>query len=127
MANPSPITDLIYVKSGNNYIALPQNTSYSARWNDLDSDETGRSVGTGVLNRERIRASVWEIDIACSMISDSDVTTLRTLFAPAEITVKFWVGSWIEAQMYGAQGSVECVANPNGTPAWNFSISLTEF
>lgn len=127
MADPTPISDLIFVKSGNNYVALPENTSYSARWNDLDSDETGRSVGTGVLNRERIRACVWEIDIASSMITDSDLVTLRSLFAPAEITVKFWVGEWIETQMYGAQGSVECVANPNGVPSWNFSISLTEF
>lgn len=126
MANPSPITDLIYVKSGNNYVALPQNTSYSARWNDLDSDETGRSVGTGVLNRERIRAEVWEIDIACSMISDLELITVRSLFAPEEITVKFWVGEWIETQMYGAQGSVDCVAILNGVPSWNFSISLTE-
>lgn len=126
MADPTPISDLIFVKSGNNYVALPENTSYSARWNDLDSDETGRSAGTGVLNRERIRSEVWEIDIACSMISDPELITVRSLFAPAEITVKFWVGEWIEAQMYGAQGSVECVANPNGVPSWNFSISLTE-
>lgn len=114
-----------YIKVSNT--ALPQNTAFSARWNDLDSDETGRSVGTGVLNRERIRASVWEVDIACSMITDSELVTLQELFEPAEITVQFWVGRWVTAQMYGAQGSIELVANPGGTPFWNFSISLTEF
>ena len=110
-----------------NGVPLPENTSFSARWNDLDSDETGRSVGTGILNRERIRAAVWEIDVACSMITDSELVQLRNLFAPAEVSVQFWVGEWISAQMYGAQGSVECVANPNGEASWNFSISLTEF
>lgn len=127
MADPTPITDYIYIKSGNNYIALPQNTSFQARWNDLDSEETGRSAGTGVLNRERIRACVWEVDVECSFISDSDLILVRSLFSPAEITVKFWVGEWIEVSMYGAQGSIEAIGNPNGTPAWNFSISLTQF
>lgn len=124
---PTSITDFIYVKSGNTYVPLPENTSFSGRWNDLDSDETGRSAGTGVLNRERIRAAVWELDVECSMITDSDLVSVRRLFAPAEITVKFWVGEWLEKQMYGAQGTTQCVANPGGVPSWNFSISLTEF
>lgn len=106
---------------------LPQNITFSARWNDLDSDETGRSAGTGVLNRERIRACVWEIDISCSMITDAELVMLQELFSPAEISVQFWVGKWVTARMYGAQGAVELVANPDGVPSWNFSISLTEF
>lgn len=114
-----------YIKVGNT--DLPQNTTFSAKWNDLDSEETGRSTGTGVLNRERIRAAVWEVDVECSMLTDAEVVALRQLFSPAEITVSFWVGEWITAQMYGAQGSVNLVSNAGGAAFWNFSISLTEF
>lgn len=106
---------------------VPGLVTFSARWNDLDSDETGRSVGTGVLNRERIRAAVWEIDLTSNMLTDADIVSLRSMFAPAEVSVEFWVGEWITARMYGAQGSVEVVANPDGTVFWSFSISLTEF
>lgn len=110
-----------------NGTSLPSNTEFSAKWNDLDSEETGRSAGTGVLNRERIRAMVWEVDIACSMLTDAEIESLQNTFYPAELTVNFWVGRWITAKMYGAAGSFELVANPSGEPSWNFSISLTEY
>ena len=100
---------------------------FTASWNDLDSENTGRSEGTGILTRERIRASVYQLDISFNNISDNELSRLQSIFAPESVNVVFWIGKNVNARMYAAGGSAAFAANPDGSCYWNFSISLTEF
>lgn len=102
-------------------------TSFSCSWNDLDSENTGRSEGTGVLTRERIRANVHQIDINFDMITDNELAMLQALFSPESVSVSFWIGKDVTATMYAAGGSCDWISQPDGTCYWNFKITLTEF
>ena len=107
--------------------SIPSLTSFQANWNDADSEASGRSEGTAKMTRERIRASIWELNIQCSMITDDDLEHLQEIFVPEEVDVTFWVGKTVSTSMYAAQGSTELVyVEGDGTCFWNFSISLTE-
>lgn len=115
----------IYIKV--NGVALPAPTSFDVKSNDLDSENTKRSEGTGALTRERIRHGVHEVEYGVDMITDSQLESLQQIFEPEEINVEFWWGKTVTTKMYAANPHASIMASlPEGT-YWSFSVSLTEF
>lgn len=112
-----------------NGVVLPPPTSFSVSANDLDSANSTRSEGTGVLTRERIRHGIHEIDYSVDMLTDEDLARLQDIFAPEEISVTFWWGKEVTAKMYASKpsASITFYDPSNGRTYWSFSISLTEF
>ncbi|MCR5059696.1 MAG: hypothetical protein K6A80_01560 [Saccharofermentans sp.] len=123
-ANDQIITDLITV----NNTAIPGLTTFTATPNDLDSEETGRSPGSGVLHRERIRSEVYDLAFTCAMIDDVTLASLQSMLAPAKVSVTFWIGKTVNCYMYAGAPTIELVfKDSDGKHYWNFSGTLTMY
>lgn len=108
---------------------LPHPTEFSVTANDIDSENSTRSEGTGVLTRERIRQGVHEIDYSVDFLTDTDLARLQNIFAPEYVMVDFWWGKSGRAKMYGSSPNASiCSYDPTtDTTYWSFSINLTEY
>lgn len=109
--------------------SLPSPTGFSVKANDLDSENSTRSQGTGVLKRERIRHNIHEVDYSVDMITDQQLEFLQNVFAPEAINVEFWWGMTVNAKMYAASPQAEIMFYDKaaGVTYWSFSVSLTEY
>ena len=109
--------------------SLPFPTEFSVKSNDLDSGNSTRSEGTGVLTRERIRHGVHEVEYSVDMLTDPDLERLQNIFEPEAVQVEFWWGKSVSAKMYGSnpQASIMAYDKTTGITYWSFSISLTEY
>lgn len=116
-----------YIKVNGN--ALPFPTGFSVKSNDLDSGNSTRSEGTGVLTRERIRQGIHEVDYSVDMITDSQLQALQSIFAPEAVQVEFWWGKTVNAKMYGSSPQASIMAHDpsTNTTYWSYSINLTEY
>lgn len=111
-----------------NNTEIPGLTSFTATPNDLDSEETGRSPGSGKLHRERIRKNVYDISYRCQMIDDNTLVSLMNMLSPAKVTVSFWIGRTVECNMYAAAPTIELVfVDQNNNCKWNFSGSFVMY
>lgn len=112
-----------------NGTALPFPTDFQVNSNDLDSENSTRSQGTGVLKRERIRANIHEISYGVDMITDAQLESLQALLAPEAVQVEFWWGKTVNAKMYASKPSASIMAHDPATNItyWSFSVSFTEY
>lgn len=123
--NLSESTPITYLTIGS--AAMPAPTGITIQQNDLDSENTTRSVGTGVMHRERIRQGVYQCDYSWEQLTDSDLATIVSAIAPESVSIKFWFGSYKEATGYFAPGPAEMTSDANGEPRWSYSATFTEF
>ena len=112
-----------------NDVALPHPTSFDVKSNDLDSENSTRSEGSGVLTRERIRHGIHEIEYGVDMITDSALEMLQNVFEPEKIIVDFWWGKAERAEMYASTPHASIMQYDPSTDVtyWSFSVSLTEY
>lgn len=108
-------------------VNLPSPTSITVNTNDLDSENTKRAEGTGVMVRERIRAGVYQLSYGWEQLTDAELTTIVNAISPEEVNVKFWYGGYKQAKMYAAEGKAEMTSSPKGEPRWSYSCSFTEY
>ncbi|MBO4579289.1 MAG: hypothetical protein J5715_03945 [Clostridiales bacterium] len=114
-----------YLKINN--VAMPCPTGISIQTNDLDSENTTRSVGTGKMHRERIRQGVYQCDYSWEELTDAELATIVQAISPASVDIRFWFGSYKDAHGYFTAGAAEMTAAPNGEPRWSYSATFTEF
>lgn len=112
-----------------NGTALPFPTDFQVSANDLDSENSTRSEGTGILTRERIRANVHEVSYAVDMITDAQLETIQRAIEPEAVQIELWWGKTINAKMYASKPSASIMAHDpvTGTTYWSFSVSFTEY
>lgn len=118
-------TPITYLTIDN--VVMPAPTGISIQQNDLDSENTTRSVGTGKMHRERIRQGVYQCDFSWEQLTDSELATISSAIAPASVSCKFWFGSYITKTGYFAAGPGEMTSDANGEPRWSYSVTFTEF
>ncbi len=116
---------IVYLKIDN--VEMPAPTGISIQQNDLDSENTTRSVGTGEMHRERIRQGVYQCDYSWEQLTDSELATIVSAVAPESVDITFWFGNYVTATGYFAPGAAEMTSDPNGEPRWSYSATFTEF
>lgn len=118
-------TPITYLTIDN--VVMPAPTGISIHQNDLDSENTTRSVGTGKLHRERIRQGVYQCDYSWEQLTDAELATIVSATAPESVDIQFWFGSYKSATGYFAAGPGEMTSDANGEPRWSYSATFTEF
>jgi len=108
-------------------VTMPAPVSVSIAQNDLDSENTTRSEGSGIMVRERIRQGVYQCDYSWSNLTDTELSTIVNAIVPESVQVQFWFGKYVTTTMYAAGGSAEMTSAPNGEPRWSYSCTFTEF
>lgn len=119
------MSDIVYLKIDN--VAMPAPTGISIQQNDLDSENTTRSVGTGKMHRERIRQGVYQCNYSWEQLTDAELATILSAIEPSSVHIVFWFGSYKSATGYCAAGAAEMTSDANGEPRWSYSITFTEF
>lgn len=107
-------------------VELPAPMTYSVEYNDLDSDDTGRSED-GMLHRVRVRSRVAKIKASWKQLDQEKADLILTAIAPDEFEVVYYFGTQKTATMYAGSQSCECVRVNNGQAKWNVSFDLIEF
>ena len=113
---------------------LPNPSSYKVSRSDMDGPNTKRTEA-GVLNRERVRAGVYKIQVSWGALTMTELTAVTTALTPAEFTVTFFdpttATAGKTAKMYAGDRSAELVRvideNKTAESRWSLSVSLTEF
>ena len=118
-------TAITYLKIDN--VVMPAPTGISIQQNDLDSENTTRSVGTGKMHRERIRQGVYQCDYSWEHLSDAELSLIVNAIEPAQVEITFWFGNYKTKSGYFVAGPAEMTEDPNGVPGWSYSASFTEF
>lgn len=114
-----------YLKIDN--VEMPSPTGISIQQHDLDSENTTRSVGTGVMHRERIRAGVYQCSYSWEQLTDAELAIIVEAIVPESVTIDFWFGSYKSATGYFAAGTAEMTSDANGETRWSYSATFTEF
>lgn len=105
----------------------PAPTSYDLEVSDIDGPETGRGE-TGVMDRERVRAGVYKINVEFQNITSLEVLRIKESVAPEKITVEFFDGNTVSAQMYVGNRKVTLKSiDDESNCFWDVSFSLTEY
>lgn len=123
--NTNSNTAITYLTIGSTVMPAP--SGISIQQNDLDSENTTRSVGTGVMHRERIRQGVYQCDYSWEQLTDSELATIVAAVSPESVDITFWFGSYKTATGYFAVGPAEMTSDANGEPRWSYSATFTEF
>lgn len=113
---------------------LPNPSSYKISRSDMDGPKTKRTEA-GVLNRERVRAGVYKIQVSWEALTMAELTAVTAALAPAEFTVTFFDATTSAAnktaKMYAGDRSAELVRvideNKTAESRWSLSVSLTEY
>ena len=119
------MSSIIYLKIDT--VEMPAPTGISIQQNDLDSENTTRSVGTGIMHRERIRQGVYQCNYSWKQLTDEELATIVAAIAPESVDIDFWFGSYKSATGYFAAGPAEMTSDANGEPRWSYSATFTEF
>lgn len=109
-----------------NGVAMPTPVTYNVTQNDIDSSNTGRSE-TGVMNRDRVRAGVYKIELAWKNISTTELEKITNAIKDASFSVTFFYGATKTAKMYAGDRTVNLVSLGTDTATWDMSFSLVEF
>lgn len=107
-------------------VVLPPPMTYSVEYNDLDSDDTGRSED-GLLHRKRVRHGVAKIKIGWEQLSTDNLNTILNAIAPDSFSVVYYFGTQKTATMYAGNQSCELRRVNNNQAKWNLSFNLIEF
>lgn len=107
-------------------VELPAPMTYSVDYNDLDSDDSGRSED-GTLHRVRVRAGVAKIKASWKQISQEKADLILGAIAPDSFSVTYYFGAQKTATMYAGAQSCDLVRVNNGEAKWNVSFDLIEF
>lgn len=105
----------------------PSPTKYSLEISDIDSEDTGRGE-TGVMSRERVRAGVYKLSLGFTNLTSEQVLAIKQAISPEEITVKFFDGSQVNANMYSGNRTLDLKSvDDESNCFWDMSFNLTEF
>ena len=111
---------------------LPAPYKYRVLLQDIDSENTRRTE-VGVLNRDRVRAGVYKIEVAWK-VTKTQLKTITDAIKPAKFSVTFFdptTSTKPTRDMYsgdriGELISLEDPENPNES-LWELSTSLIEY
>lgn len=111
-----------------NGTAMPEPSSISVSYQDLDSDSTKRNE-KGVLQRDRVRQGVHKLSLRWPPLSQSDAETILNAVKPASFSVKYLdpaTASYKTSTMYVGDRSCEMQRTALGW-RWNISFDLIEY
>lgn len=105
-------------------------TAYIVSTNDLDGEGTTRNERGVMVNRDRLRADVYQIE-AKYRIKSSEIASFGSMLLPKQITVKFYdstTGEYKTKIMYAAQKRAEIIYSTQtpGETLCDYSFTLTE-
>lgn len=107
-------------------VELPAPMTYAVEYNDLDSDDSGRSED-GMLHRVRVREGVVKIKVSWKQIDQEKLNLILAAVAPDEFEVTYYFGTQQTATMYAGSKSIECRRVNQGQAKWDISFDLIEF
>lgn len=107
-------------------VELPAPMTYSVEYNDLDSDDSGRSED-GKLHRVRVRSKVAKIKVSWRQVDQEKADLILTSIAPESFEVVYYFGTQQTATMYAGSPSCELIRVNNGQAKWNIGFDLIEF
>ena len=109
-----------------NGVALPPPMTYSVEYNDLDSDETGRSED-GKLHRKRVRSNVAKIQVSWEQLTQDKADLILNAIDPASFSVSYYFGTLKTATMYAGNRKCKLLRINYNQPKWDISFDLIEF
>ena len=115
-----------------NGVAMPTPSKFNITLNDLDSEETGRSID-GNLHRDVIGTNFRTIDLEWKHMKRDDLSRLLNAVSNVNFTVTYYdpiEDAMISKLMYAGNRKVDMynyVLGENGQPIWlNISVSLIQ-
>ena len=114
-----------------NGVAMPTPSKFNITLNDLDSEETGRSID-GNLHRDVIGTNFRTIDLEWKTMGRSDLRRLLNAVSNVNFTVTYYdpiEDAMISKLMYAGNRKVDMYnyVIDNGQPVWlNISVSLIQ-
>ena len=114
-----------------NGVAMPTPSKFNITLNDLDSEETGRSID-GNLHRDVIGTNFRTIDLEWKTMGRSDLSRLLNAVSNVNFTVTYYdpiEDAMISKLMYAGNRKVDMYnyVIDNGQPVWlNISVSLIQ-
>lgn len=88
---------------------------------DMDGENTGRSLDNGLLFRDRIATKV-RLDVTCKLLTTAQVSRVLQAIQPEFVTVQYTdpqEGSVVTKRMYSNNIPVSyCLKKPNGEELW---------
>lgn len=109
------------------YTPAENPTKYDVDIQDIDSSDTGRGE-TGYMNRERVRENVYKISLGFTNIPSDMVAALKEALAPDSISVTFFDGSSVTADMYVGNRTLKLKSVDDMCNCyWDMDFSLTQF
>lgn len=107
-------------------VVLPAPMVYSVEYNDLDSDDTGRSED-GMLHRTRVRSRVAKIKVGWEQLTTENLELILNAIEPDSFSVVYYFGTTKTATMYAGNQSCALRRVNGGKALWNLSFNLIEF
>ena len=114
-----------------NGVPMPTPSKFNITLNDLDSEETGRSID-GNLHRDVIGTNFRTIDLEWKTMGRSDLSRLLNAVSNVNFTVTYYdpiEDAMISKLMYAGNRKVDMYnyVIDNGQPVWlNISVSLIQ-
>jgi len=113
-----------------NGVNLPPPVEYSVELYDIDSENTKRTE-TGVLQRDRVRAGVYKIQVKWK-VTKAQLKTITDALKPAKFSVMFFdptTSTNPTKYMYCGDRSANLILNKNNPDdsLWELSTSLIEY
>jgi len=111
-------------------VDLPAPVEYSVSLQDLDSENTKRTE-TGVLQRDRIRAGVYKIQVKWR-VTKAQLKIITDALKPAKFSVTFFdptTNTNPTRQMYCGDRTADLIKNSSNPDesVWDLSTSLIEY
>ena len=113
-----------------NGVDMPPPVEYSVSLQDIDSENTRRTE-TGVLQRDRVRAGVYKIQVKW-LVTKTQLKTITDALKPAKFSVKFFdptTSTTPTRYMYCGDRNADLVLNKENPDKslWELSTSLIEY
>lgn len=112
-------------------VDLPSPVEYSVSLQDIDSENTRRTE-TGVLQRDRVRAGVYKIQVKWR-VTKAQLKTITDALKPAKFSVTFFdptTSTTPTRYMYCDDRNADLIYYKEGSPdesLWELSTSLIEY
>ncbi len=113
-----------------NGVDMPPPVEYSVSLQDIDSENTRRTE-TGVLQRDRVRAGVYKIEVKW-LVTKTQLKTITDALKPAKFSVMFFdptTSTNPTRSMYCGDRNADLVLNKENPDKslWELSTSLIEY
>ena len=109
-----------------NGVQLPPPMVYEVEYNDLDSEDTGRSEN-GKLHRKRVRYNVAKIKVAWEQLTTENADIILNAIASDSFQVTYYFGIQKTATMYAGNRSCKLLRINYNQAKWNIGFDLIEF